>query len=203
MHDAAGLAAPDAVFTSDAGNFATWPARFMEFADAQRFIGPTNGAMGYGVPAGIGAAIACPGRQVVVFVGDGGMLMTGQEIATASSTASPPSSWCSTTPCTAPSACTRSAPIPAASPAPRLTNPDFARFIEAFGGHGEVVSATAEFGPAFAARGRQRPPGADRAADRPGADHLPRHHHAAARRHRRREGGPHLTGPAGRLASRG
>ena len=30
-----------------------------------------------------------------------------------------------------------------------LTNPDFARFIESFGGHGEVVEATEEFGPAF------------------------------------------------------
>ena len=83
MRDLAEVAAPDAVFTSDAGNFATWPARFIDFGEEQRAIGPTNGAMGYGVPAGIGAAVAYPGRQVIVFVGDGGMLMTGQEIATA------------------------------------------------------------------------------------------------------------------------
>ncbi|HYZ64208.1 MAG TPA: thiamine pyrophosphate-binding protein, partial [Acetobacteraceae bacterium] len=83
MRELEELAAPDAIFTCDAGNFATWPARFINFKDTQRFIGPTNGAMGYGVPAGLGAAIAYPGRQVVVFVGDGGMLMTGQEIATA------------------------------------------------------------------------------------------------------------------------
>jgi acetolactate synthase I/II/III large subunit len=30
-----------------------------------------------------------------------------------------------------------------------LTNPDFAKYIEAFGGHGEVVTDTAEFSPAF------------------------------------------------------
>ena len=39
--------------------------------------------MGYGVPAAIGAKIAFPQRQVVAFVGDGGFMMTGQEIATA------------------------------------------------------------------------------------------------------------------------
>ena len=39
--------------------------------------------MGYGVPAGIAATIVAPERTVVVFAGDGGFLMTGQELATA------------------------------------------------------------------------------------------------------------------------
>jgi acetolactate synthase-1/2/3 large subunit len=64
-HDLDGLLAADAIITCDAGNFATWAPRFMNHKDSQRFIGPTNGAMGYGVPAAIGAKIAFPGRQVV------------------------------------------------------------------------------------------------------------------------------------------
>jgi len=45
-------------------------------------LAPTNGAMGYGVPAGIGAAIAT-GRTVFTIAGDGDFLMNGQELATA------------------------------------------------------------------------------------------------------------------------
>lgn len=73
----------DAVFTTDAGNFAAWPTRFMNLQDGQAFLGPTNGAMGYAVPAAVGASIAAPERTVVGFVGDGGFLMTGNELATA------------------------------------------------------------------------------------------------------------------------
>jgi len=149
MHTLQRLAAPDAVFTSDAGNFATWPARFMAFADGQRLIGPTNGAMGYGVPAGIGAAIAYPGRQVVVFVGDGGMLMTGQEIATCFQEGVAPIILVFNNGMYGTIRMYQERTYPGRVSGTALTNPDFARFMEAFGGHGEVVSATAEFGPAF------------------------------------------------------
>ena len=67
------------MITTDAGNFAGWATRFINFRDGQRYIGPTNGAMGYSVPAAIGAKIAYPDRMVVSMVGDGGFLMTGQE----------------------------------------------------------------------------------------------------------------------------
>jgi acetolactate synthase-1/2/3 large subunit len=149
MHTLQRLAAPDAVFTSDAGNFATWPARFMEFADGQRLIGPTNGAMGYGAPAGIGAAIAYPGRQVVVFVGDGGMLMTGQEIATCFQEGVAPIILVFNNGMYGTIRMYQERTYPGRVSGTALTNPDFAKFMQAFGGHGEVVSATAEFGPAF------------------------------------------------------
>lgn len=149
MHELQALAAADAVFTSDAGNFATWPARFMDFGEDQRLIGPTNGAMGYGVPAGIGAAIAYPGRQVVVFVGDGGMLMTGQEVATCFQEGVAPIVLVFNNSMYGTIRMYQERSYPGRVSGTALTNPDFAKFIEAFGGHGEVVSATAEFGPAF------------------------------------------------------
>ena len=73
----------DAIVTLDAGNFTLWPQRYREYRRPGRLLAPINGAMGYGVPAAIGASLALPGRRVVGFVGDGGMLMTGMELATA------------------------------------------------------------------------------------------------------------------------
>ena len=76
----------DAVLTNGAGNFASWLHRFFRFHGlAKGFktqLAPTNGAMGYGVPAGIAAAITT-GRTVFTITGDGDFLMNGQELATA------------------------------------------------------------------------------------------------------------------------
>lgn len=139
----------DAIITSDAGNFATWAARYMHFSDGQRFIGPTNGAMGYGVPAAIGAKIAFPHRQTVCLVGDGGFLMTGQEIATAFHHHVSPIVIVCNNAMYGTIRMYQERTYPGRVSATELTNPDFAKFIEAFGGHGEVVSHTAEFVPAF------------------------------------------------------
>ena len=149
MRELEALAPPDAIFTSDAGNFATWPARFINFSERQRMIGPTNGAMGYGVPAGVAAAIAFPDRMVVTFVGDGGMLMTGQEIATAFQHGAAPIVLVFNNSMYGTIRMYQERTYPGRVSGTDLTNPDFARFIEAFGGHGEVVSATAEFTPAI------------------------------------------------------
>ncbi len=143
--------------TCDAGNFATWPPRFMHVRAAQEFIGPTNGAMGYAVPAAVGAAIAWPGRQVVAFVGDGGFMMTGQELATAIQYGAAPIVLVFNNGMYGTIRMYQERTYPGRVVATPLTNPDFARLIEAYGGHGEVVNATAEFTPAFrraAASGR-------------------------------------------------
>jgi acetolactate synthase-1/2/3 large subunit len=76
----------DAVLTNGAGNFASWVHRFYKHHGlAKGFktqLAPTNGAMGYGVPAGIAAAITT-GRVVFTIAGDGDFLMNAQELATA------------------------------------------------------------------------------------------------------------------------
>ena len=73
----------DAIVTSDAGNFSGWPNRFLQYRRPGRQLGPTSGAMGYGVPAAVAAKLVHPDRLVVGFCGDGGFMMTGQELATA------------------------------------------------------------------------------------------------------------------------
>ena len=76
----------DAVLTNGAGNFASWVHRFFKHHGlAKGFktqVTPTVGAMGYGVPAGIAAAITT-GRVTFTIAGDGDFLMNGQELATA------------------------------------------------------------------------------------------------------------------------
>jgi acetolactate synthase I/II/III large subunit len=77
----------DTVFTNGAGNFAGWLHRFARLPGLQHHgrtqLAPTSGAMGYGVPAGVAAALLFPERWVVNVAGDGDFLMTGQELATA------------------------------------------------------------------------------------------------------------------------
>lgn len=73
----------DTIVTNDAGNFSGFLHRHWLFRHGRSQLAPTNGAMGYGVPAAVAAKLVEPDRQVVGVVGDGGFLMTGQEIETA------------------------------------------------------------------------------------------------------------------------
>ncbi len=143
------LLAPDAVMTVDAGNFATWPPRFMQFADGQRFIGTTCGAMGYAVPAAVGAAITFPGRQCVAFVGDGGALMTGQEIATAILHGADPILLIFDNAMYGTIRMYQERAYPTRISGTALANPDFAAWGRSFGAHAETVTATDEFAPAW------------------------------------------------------
>ncbi len=76
----------DAVLTNGAGNFASWTHRFFKHHGLAKGhktqLAPTVGAMGYGVPAGIAAALTT-GRLALTMAGDGDFLMNGQELATA------------------------------------------------------------------------------------------------------------------------
>ena len=75
--------ADDAVVTSDAGNFGSFIHRYIGFKPGQAFLSSIVGAMGSGMPMAVAAGLRQPGRQVVAFVGDGGALMMGNELATA------------------------------------------------------------------------------------------------------------------------
>jgi acetolactate synthase I/II/III large subunit len=75
------------VYTNGAGNFSGWLHRYYRHPGLQHHgrtqLAPTSGAMGYGVPAAVAAALLNPERWVVNVAGDGDFLMTGQELATA------------------------------------------------------------------------------------------------------------------------
>jgi acetolactate synthase-1/2/3 large subunit len=75
--------ADDAVVTSDAGNFGSYIHRYISFKPGQAFLSSIVGAMGSGMPMAVAGCLRRPGRQVVAFMGDGGALMMGNEIATA------------------------------------------------------------------------------------------------------------------------
>jgi acetolactate synthase-1/2/3 large subunit len=75
--------APDATVTSDAGNFSSFIHRHIRFRPGQMFLASIVGAMGSAMPMAVAAGLRRPGTQVVAFAGDGGALMTGNEIATA------------------------------------------------------------------------------------------------------------------------
>lgn len=61
-----------------------WASTYFPVYEPRTFLNPYNFmALGFGLPAGIGAKIACPDRQVVVICGDGGFMFTAQELATA------------------------------------------------------------------------------------------------------------------------
>jgi acetolactate synthase-1/2/3 large subunit len=77
------LAQVDHVVTNDAGNFSTWLHRHFRYRMPDSQAGPMSGSMGYAVPSAVGAALARNDARVVSFVGDGGFLMTGQELSTA------------------------------------------------------------------------------------------------------------------------
>lgn len=74
---------PSTVMTNDAGNFSVFGHRYWRFTEPATQAAPTSGAMGYAVPAAVGAQLARPDAHVVALAGDGGFLMTGQELETA------------------------------------------------------------------------------------------------------------------------
>ena len=86
VHTLQRLLPEDAVLTNGAGNFASWLHRFYRYPGLalghKTQLAPTNGAMGYGVPAGIAASLLT-GRTAFTIAGDGDFLMNGQELATA------------------------------------------------------------------------------------------------------------------------
>ncbi|WP_457620902.1 acetolactate synthase large subunit [Methanopyrus sp.] len=72
------------ILTTDVGQNQMWMARYFPVEEPRRFISSGGlGTMGFGLPAALGAKVAAPDKTVVAVVGDGGFLMTAQELATA------------------------------------------------------------------------------------------------------------------------
>jgi pyruvate dehydrogenase (quinone) len=70
------LATKDAIFTVDTGMCCVWAARYISGTGERKMLGSFNhGSMANAMPQAIGAALACPGKQVIAFCGDGGLAM--------------------------------------------------------------------------------------------------------------------------------
>lgn len=74
------LAPPNVSICLDAGTFAAPVYRHFAFAQSQRLLASFSGSMGYGTPAAVVAQLRDPSRRVVCLVGDGGFMMTGNEM---------------------------------------------------------------------------------------------------------------------------
>lgn len=72
----------DAIVVTDVGQHQMWVAQFYPYKNARQLITSGGlGTMGFGIPAAIGAKLANPDKEVILFVGDGGFQMTNQELA--------------------------------------------------------------------------------------------------------------------------
>ena len=140
---------PDAIMTNGAGNFATWLHRFHRFTRYATQLAPTSGSMGYGLPAAVGAKRLWPERTVVCFAGDGCFMMHGQEFATAVQYDLPIIVLIIDNGMYGTIRMHQEKHYPGRISATQLRNPDFAAYARAFGGHGERVETTEQFGPAF------------------------------------------------------
>ena len=139
----------DAIVTNDAGNHTGWAHRYLPFSVYPSQLGPTSGAMGYGVPAALAAAAAAPDRLTVCFVGDGGFLMSGTEIATALQYDLKPIILVVNNNAYGTIRMHQEREFPGRTPGTDLRNPDFGKFAESFGAYGEVVTENAQFAGAF------------------------------------------------------
>ena len=78
------LVGNDAIYTTDSGNGTFLAMECLRLPHPRSFLAPVDySCMGYAVPAALGAALACPDRQVISLAGDGAFLMTGLELLTA------------------------------------------------------------------------------------------------------------------------
>ena len=138
----------DAVLTNGAGNFASWLHRFYRYPGLAKGLktqlAPTNGAMGYGVPAGIGAAILT-GRTAFTIAGDGDFLMNGQELATAVQHGARSIVLLLNNGSFGTIRMHQEREYPAHVSGSGLSNPDFCALARAYGYQAERITHTAEF----------------------------------------------------------
>jgi len=139
----------DAILSNGAGNFSGWLHRYYRYGAFRTQLAPTNGSMGYGVPAAVAAKIVYPERAVLAFAGDGDFLMNGQELATAVQYGAAVKFFVVNNGMYGTIRMHQERDYPKRVWGTALHNPDFAAFARAFGLHAETVRRTADFAPAF------------------------------------------------------
>ena len=135
----------DTMICNGAGNFAGWWHRYWRYEAYPGQLAPTCGAMGYGVPAAVAAALHYPGRTVVAVAGDGDFLMNGQELATAAQYGANLIVVVIDNGAYGTIRMHQEREYPGRVSATNLANPDFAALGAAFGGWSAKATTTQEF----------------------------------------------------------
>lgn len=140
----------DTILCNGAGNYSGWWHRYWRYAGPGCQLAPTNGSMGYGIPAAVAAALRHPERQVVALAGDGCFLMNGQELATAVQHDAQMLVLVIDNSGYGTIRMHQEREYPRRLSGTRLANPDFAALARAYGCWAETVERTEEFAPALA-----------------------------------------------------
>ena len=134
----------DGVVTTDSGDFAAWVHRIFRFKPSARLLGSACGAMGSGVPSALSASLRYPNRQVIAFCGDGGFLMTGNELATAVARRLSMKIVISNNQSYGTIRSHQERAFPKRPRGTDLSNPDFAALARAFGAQGYTITNSAQ-----------------------------------------------------------
>jgi acetolactate synthase-1/2/3 large subunit len=140
----------DTIICNGAGNFSAWAHRFWRYAAQPSQLAPTAGAMGYGLPAAVAAAIRFPERRVLCVAGDGDFMMNGQELATAAQQGIRLLVILVDNGSYGTIRMHQERRYPGRISGTALANPDFAALARAYHGWAETVETTDQFAPALA-----------------------------------------------------
>ena len=139
----------DAILTNGAGNFAAFLHRYFTYKGFRTQLAPTSGSMGYGFPAAVAASLEHPRRTVVCVAGDGDFQMTLNEMSTAVQHGAKPIVVVMNNGRYGTIRMHQERHYPGRVSGTDLHNPDYAALARAYGGYGEVVTRSEEFGAAF------------------------------------------------------
>lgn len=140
----------DATIITDAGNFSSWVHRHWRVTPANLMLGAIAGAMGFAVPAAVVASMLEPKRMAIAVVGDGGMLMTGQELATAMARGAAPKIFISDNGIYGTIRTHQEKRYPTRVSGTDLTNPDFTQWARSFGAHVVTIDRDTDIDQAVA-----------------------------------------------------
>ena len=143
------LGPDDAIICNGAGNFSGWWHRYWHYGAQPSQLAPTSGAMGYGTPAAVAAALRQPGKLAVALAGDGDFMMNGQELATAIQHDVNMLVLIIDNGAYGTIRMHQEREFPARLSGTTLHNPDFAALARAYGCWAETVVKTDEFAPAL------------------------------------------------------
>lgn len=144
-----GVLPEDAIITNGAGNFATWPSKFIKYNKDMRLLAPQSGAMGYGLPAALAAKAFDPDRFVLCFAGDGDFQMNCAELGTAMQAGLYPIVLIVNNASYGTIRMHQERNYPHRVSGTDLQNPDFVGLAKSYGFYGERVETTDQFAGAF------------------------------------------------------